>query len=333
MNQLQSHPKHIKFATTLVPSGTFLSRGMMSGDSAIDRECEPCCGRPGQIGCKLDALYFDFTNSNLAIDPLHEIRISSIEEFRKNGFECQYEMQEDIISCHLMAKPNSLPTYQKSSEAIPAKSVSGILQNLNYSNNNQVETYFALRESKVSLPQCYIDNYDHILESYVTLNEPKVISSSSVNNQNSNPLETYMTFKEQRKKKKPPKVEHCVFCKNNGEDSSLYSSHILKDETGRVSCPVLRSYTCPLCGSNGDNAHTVRYCPLGTSNPSNNVCGSNGHHVQMQGSTLGMENLSSISTIYNTNGLKSLNSDARWKWQRNKFNVDFSISEIDRSNV
>ena len=325
MNQLPNQQKHVRFATT---TGTILCRGTMSGDSVISREYEPCCGRPGQIGCKLDALYFDLTNSNLAIDPLHEIRISSIEEFRKNGFDCQYEMPEDIISCHLMTKPNSLGNYLKSSEPIPAKNKSGVLQNLNYSNNNQVETYFALTESsKVPLPQCYIDNYDHFLES---LKEPKVVSSSSVNNQNGNPLETYMTFKEQRKKKKPPKVEHCVFCKNNGEDISLYSSHILKDETGRVSCPVLRSYTCPLCGSNGDNAHTVRYCPLGTSNPSNNnVNGSNGHHIQVhQGSTLGTENMSSV---YNTNnGLKSVNSDARWKWQRNKFNVDFSISDVDR---
>ncbi|XP_064596084.1 uncharacterized protein LOC135462767 [Liolophura sinensis] len=54
----------------------------------------------------------------------------------------------------------------------------------------------------------------------------------------------------------------CVFCKNNGETLSVYGSHLLKDSSGRVTCPVLRRYTCPICGTSGDTAHTVRYCPL-----------------------------------------------------------------------
>ena len=34
-----------------------------------------------------------------------------------------------------------------------------------------------------------------------------------------------------------------------------------KDSEGRVTCPVLRAYTCPICGANGDEAHTIKYCP------------------------------------------------------------------------
>ncbi|MBN3324333.1 NANO1 protein, partial [Atractosteus spatula] len=49
---------------------------------------------------------------------------------------------------------------------------------------------------------------------------------------------------------------------NNKESISRYSTHILKGPDGRVLCPVLRRYTCPLCGANGDNAHTIKYCPL-----------------------------------------------------------------------
>lgn len=57
------------------------------------------------------------------------------------------------------------------------------------------------------------------------------------------------------------KPQVCVFCRNNGESESFYTSHYLKDADGKVTCPVLRAYTCPLCGANGDKAHTIKYCP------------------------------------------------------------------------
>uniref|UniRef100_A0A4W3K1E6 Nanos C2HC-type zinc finger 1 n=1 Tax=Callorhinchus milii TaxID=7868 RepID=A0A4W3K1E6_CALMI len=57
-------------------------------------------------------------------------------------------------------------------------------------------------------------------------------------------------------------LQICVFCRNNNESITLYTTHILKSPDGRVLCPILRRYTCPLCGANGDNAHTIKYCPL-----------------------------------------------------------------------
>nr|DBA20769.1 TPA: hypothetical protein GDO54_017515 [Pyxicephalus adspersus] len=54
----------------------------------------------------------------------------------------------------------------------------------------------------------------------------------------------------------------CSFCKQNGESSFIYMGHILKDEKGRVVCPILRMYTCTLCGATGDTSHTRKYCPL-----------------------------------------------------------------------
>ena len=54
----------------------------------------------------------------------------------------------------------------------------------------------------------------------------------------------------------------CVFCKNNQESEMVYGSHILKDSEGRTTCPILRNYTCPICGVSGDGAHTIKYCPL-----------------------------------------------------------------------
>lgn len=60
---------------------------------------------------------------------------------------------------------------------------------------------------------------------------------------------------------RPMKQQVCVFCRNNGESESFYTSHCLKDAEGKVTCPVLRAYTCPLCGANGDLSHTIKYCP------------------------------------------------------------------------
>nr|BAB01492.1 CNNOS2 [Hydra vulgaris] len=54
----------------------------------------------------------------------------------------------------------------------------------------------------------------------------------------------------------------CVFCRNNGESENVYASHVLKDTDGRTSCPILRAYTCPICKANGDNSHTIKYCPM-----------------------------------------------------------------------
>jgi len=57
-------------------------------------------------------------------------------------------------------------------------------------------------------------------------------------------------------------VQVCVFCRNNGESESVYTSHVLKDADGRTACPILRAYTCPICKANGDNSHTIKYCPM-----------------------------------------------------------------------
>ena len=54
----------------------------------------------------------------------------------------------------------------------------------------------------------------------------------------------------------------CVFCKNNNFEESAYRSHALKDSYGRILCPYLRAYTCPICKANGDNSHTLKYCPM-----------------------------------------------------------------------
>ncbi|XP_056151202.1 nanos homolog 1-like [Lampris incognitus] len=66
--------------------------------------------------------------------------------------------------------------------------------------------------------------------------------------------------RQSQRSKPEPRV--CVFCRNNGAPEEVYGSHILKAADGRVLCPILRAYTCPLCSASGDNAHTIKYCPL-----------------------------------------------------------------------
>ena len=64
--------------------------------------------------------------------------------------------------------------------------------------------------------------------------------------------------------RKPPSEKNgmvCVFCRNNGESEAIYTSHKLKDAEGRITCPILYIYTCPICGAKGENAHTIKYCP------------------------------------------------------------------------
>jgi len=53
----------------------------------------------------------------------------------------------------------------------------------------------------------------------------------------------------------------CKFCYSNGEAESQYRSHQVKNSSGLVTCPVLRSFICPICKATGDFAHTQRYCP------------------------------------------------------------------------
>ncbi|ESO03227.1 hypothetical protein HELRODRAFT_185675 [Helobdella robusta] len=56
----------------------------------------------------------------------------------------------------------------------------------------------------------------------------------------------------------------CVFCRNNKEPECVANSHLVKDEKGQVTCPILYIYTCPICGATGKAAHTIKYCPYNT---------------------------------------------------------------------
>ncbi|CAD5231907.1 unnamed protein product [Bursaphelenchus xylophilus] len=60
----------------------------------------------------------------------------------------------------------------------------------------------------------------------------------------------------------------CGFCYNNARVNGCdvtgpgrWLEHNLRDQNGRVTCPCLRMFQCPICGGSGDDAHTQRHCP------------------------------------------------------------------------
>ena len=54
----------------------------------------------------------------------------------------------------------------------------------------------------------------------------------------------------------------CQFCLSYGESEEMSRTHRLRTASGLVSCPILRSLSCPICQATGDFAHTKSYCPL-----------------------------------------------------------------------
>ncbi|CAF3548709.1 unnamed protein product [Rotaria sordida] len=95
------------------------------------------------------------------------------------------------------------------------------------------------------------------------------ILAANTNNNNNRPLRSekidieiikHLIREARWKRRCGMKKEVCVFCRNNGENELIYTSHSLKDSVGNVTCPILRAYQCPICGATGAQAHTIKYC-------------------------------------------------------------------------
>ena len=58
------------------------------------------------------------------------------------------------------------------------------------------------------------------------------------------------------------RLKSCTFCRTNGEAEVIFTSHSLKDADGKITCPILMQYSCPVCGASGEKTHTKKYCPM-----------------------------------------------------------------------
>lgn len=68
----------------------------------------------------------------------------------------------------------------------------------------------------------------------------------------------------------------CNFCRDAGKPEREYSSHFVKDKTGKVVCPTLLAVQCPCCGEKG---HTAKFCTAEKKEPKTEPKTSNQKYV------------------------------------------------------
>lgn len=64
-------------------------------------------------------------------------------------------------------------------------------------------------------------------------------------------------------------TKFCKVCKDIGLNDTMFMSHNVKNEKGKVCCPTLMSHTCKKCGKNG---HMEKYCTVKEKDISSSFC-------------------------------------------------------------
>ena len=102
----------------------------------------------------------------------------------------------------------------------------------------QIKLYCTKNKMKGNITLLY-----QIQVSYISSKKARFFFQLKMSDTISNLKSTAFTRKIHKTKK--VKYNFCVFCKNNGEDASYYLSHTLKDDNGRVICPILYRHSEP----------------------------------------------------------------------------------------
>ncbi|XP_053201181.1 uncharacterized protein LOC128386209 [Panonychus citri] len=184
-------------------------------------------------------------------------KLSSSSPFPSQPSRSHCPTTNDLILAQLMSlcldnqqsiSIDNLNSLSSSSSHGSCKLIDPIGTSLDQSNN------LSLRKLKARTE----DSFNSNITSDLQYNHPTI--PIATNSQNGNG----------RRKHRRGSCLECVFCKNNGQPASFYQNHVLKDVLGRVTCPILFAYDCPIChNGGGPKAHTVRYCPQ--NKPSNRL--------------------------------------------------------------
>jgi len=190
----------------------------------------------------------------------------------REGHESDFRVFKDYLGlANLVLPGKALSHYETQLEMVSDPFFENYSkQKITFEKMNSLDSWSDASSETSSTSRTDSDVFDNFLADFPPLSRsksPTSITSESLSSLDSLLLNRKPTLTSRfvgKAENSRSKSTVCVFCRNNGESKEFYCSHTLKDNMGNTTCPVLRAYTCPLCKANGDNSHTIKYCPLYT---------------------------------------------------------------------
>jgi len=210
----------------------------------------------------------NFTNNHILNEIVQTSTPSSIESFSVSISSSDFE--EPVTPIKEISK---IDEDLKKSPKKKYTNVKKLQEENNNNNKNYVIEDDDIKNRSISSNSSRSDVTDEKVVSYAEVikqTKPKqsVKAEIIIDNFKNQPMKSYRIPPSKRSSIKIPDTpflpnhQYCVFCKNNGEEESIYRTHLVKDELKNVKCPFLSMYTCPQCKATGTKAHTISKCPM-----------------------------------------------------------------------